>query len=58
MAKKKTTKNDILERIILLDNECKNPEYAADRVSVLLIIRDIAKEARTCLKQEKESKNA
>lgn len=36
---------DVLKRIILLNEECKNPEYAADNMSIILIIRDIAKAA-------------
>ncbi len=37
---------DVLKRIILLDEECKDPEYASDNMSIILIIRDIAKVAK------------
>ena len=33
----------ILGRITLLNEECKNPEYASDNMAIILIIRDIAK---------------
>lgn len=42
--------DDVLKRVSLLDEECRNsPEYAADNESILLIIRDIAREAHTAL---------
>lgn len=37
---------DVLKRIILLNEECKDPEYASDNMSIILIIRDIAKAAK------------
>lgn len=50
----KTKKNDVLKRIILLDKDCMNPEYASDHQAILLIVRDIAKVARQCKKEEEE----
>jgi len=44
----------IAERIVLLDDECQNPEYAADSESILRIIGDIAKKGRKVLKIKKE----
>ena len=43
---------DILKRIILLDDECKDSiEYANDNESLLLIIGDIAKAARKIINE-------
>jgi len=40
------TAKHVLGRITLLDKECKNPEYASDNMSIILIIRDIARAAK------------
>lgn len=42
---------NILMRIILLDDECQEPDYAEDNKSILLIIKDIAKKSRPIVKE-------
>jgi len=46
LSERYVSNRNVLGRITLLDEECKNPEYASDNMAIILIIRDIAKAAK------------